>query len=68
VQIDGDAQLAGEMNWLLQNLRWDVAADLERLFGPMVAQQLHRMGSGLAGGIRAAAKAATGLAERLRPR
>jgi ubiquinone biosynthesis accessory factor UbiJ len=66
VQIDGDAQLAGEMNWLLQNLRWDVAADLERLFGPVVAQQLHRMGAGLAAGVRAAVKAATDLAERLR--
>ena len=45
VQIDGDAQLAGDMNWLLQNLRWDVAADLERLFGPAVAQQLHQPGA-----------------------
>ena len=67
VQIDGDAQLASEMNWLLQNLRWDVEADLERLFGPIVAQQLHRLGSGLAAGVRAAVKAATDLAERLRP-
>ena len=68
VQIDGDAQLAGDVNWLLQNLRWDVAADLERLFGPVVAQQLHRLGSALAGGVRAAIKAAADLAERLRPR
>lgn len=68
VQIDGDAQLAGEVNWLLQNLRWDVAADLERLFGPVAAEQLHRMGSGLAAGVRAAVKAATDLAERLRLR
>ena len=37
VQIDGDAQLAGDVNWLLLNLRWDVAADLERLFGPTPA-------------------------------
>ncbi len=68
VQIDGDAQLAGDVNWLMQNLRWDVAADLERFFGPVVAQQLHRMGSLLAGGVRTAVKAATDLAERLRPR
>lgn len=68
VQIDGDAQLAGDMNWLLQNLRWDVAADLERFFGPVVAQQLHRLGSLLAGGIRAAVKTAGDIAERLRPR
>ena len=67
VQIDGDAQLAGDVNWLLQNLRWDVAADLERLFGPVVAQQLHKLGAALAGGVRAAVKAATDQAERLRP-
>ena len=24
VQIDGDAQLAGDVNWLLLNVRWDV--------------------------------------------
>ncbi len=64
VDIDGDAQLAGDINWLLQNLRWDVAADLERLFGPAVAHSLHRLGSALARGIRGATQ---GAAERMRP-
>jgi ubiquinone biosynthesis protein UbiJ len=68
IQIDGDAQLAGDVNWLLHNLRWDVAADLERLFGPVAAEQLHRIGSTLATGLRTALKAAAGLGERLRPR
>jgi ubiquinone biosynthesis protein UbiJ len=68
VQIDGDAQLAGDVNWLLQNLRWDVAADLERLFGPVAAEQLHRIGSAFASGLRTALKAVAGLGERLRPR
>ena len=54
VQIDGDAQLAGDVNWLLQNLRWDVAADLERLFGPTAAQTVHRLGSALAAALRRA--------------
>jgi ubiquinone biosynthesis accessory factor UbiJ len=67
VQIEGDAQFAGDVNWLVQNLRWDVAADLERLFGPVAAQQLHRAGGALARGLRAAVQAASGLAERLRP-
>jgi ubiquinone biosynthesis protein UbiJ len=44
VQVDGNAQLAGDVNWLMQNLRWDAAADLERLFGPVVAQQLAQLG------------------------
>jgi ubiquinone biosynthesis protein UbiJ len=72
VQIDGDAQLAGDVNWLLQNVRWDVAADLERLFGPTLAQPLHRIGSALAKALRAAldlgSRSASGLSERLRPR
>jgi ubiquinone biosynthesis protein UbiJ len=54
VQIEGDAQLAGDVNWLLQNVRWDVAADLDRLFGPTMAQPLHRIGSALAKAMRAA--------------
>ena len=68
VQIDGDAQLAGDVNWLLQNLRWDVAADLERLFGPVVAQQVHKLGSAVAAALRAALKGAAQLGERLRSR
>lgn len=68
VQVEGDAQLAGDVNWLMQNLRWDVAADLERLFGPVMAQQLHQIGSALAQGVRAAVKGASGLRERWRSR
>ena len=34
VDIDGDAQLAADVNWLMQNLRWDVEADLERRARP----------------------------------
>jgi ubiquinone biosynthesis protein UbiJ len=68
LQVEGDAQFAGDINWLTLNLRWDVAADLERLFGPVVAQQLHTAGRGLAAALRAAVRAAQGLGERLRPR
>jgi ubiquinone biosynthesis protein UbiJ len=66
LQIDGDAQLAADVNWLVQNLRWDVAADLERLFGPAVAQQLHRAGSAFASALRSAVRAAQGLGGRWR--
>ena len=54
VDIGGDAQLAGDVNWLMQNLRWDVAGDLERLFGPLVAGQLHHAGRAFAGAVRTA--------------
>ena len=67
VTIDGDAQLAGDVNWLLQNLRWDVAADMERLFGPTVAYPLHRLGSALARGLRSALQGASGLVPRTPP-
>lgn len=68
VAIDGDAQLAGDVNWLMTNLRWDVAADLERLFGPAVAQQLYRLGRGLAHALRAAVQGLGQVTGRLRPR
>jgi ubiquinone biosynthesis protein UbiJ len=68
VQIEGDAQLAGDVNWLLQNVRWDVAADLERFFGPVVAQQLHRVGSALAAALRSASNLAGRGAAGLRSR
>ena len=54
VRIEGDAQLAGDVNWLIENLRWDVAADLERLFGPAAAAPLHQVGRMLAQGLSAA--------------
>jgi len=54
--IAGDAALAGDVRWLVDNLRWDVEADLERLFGSMVARQLGRLGSSLAAGLRGVAQ------------
>jgi ubiquinone biosynthesis accessory factor UbiJ len=69
VQIEGNAQLAGDVNWLLQNLRWDVAADLERVFGTTLARPLHLMGSALASALRKAAGGmAGGVGEALRGR
>jgi ubiquinone biosynthesis protein UbiJ len=67
VRIDGDAELAAEVGWLLQNLRWDVAADLERLFGRAVAQQVHQLGRTLAGALRSALRAVEPIVERFGP-
>jgi len=64
VDISGDAQLAGDVNWLLQNLRWDLAADLERVFPPAVAQGLQRAGSALARGLRTAVQGLDTLRQR----
>lgn len=64
VEIAGDAALATDVQWLIDHLRWDVEADLDRLFGPLVARQLGRLGSALARGMRAVARGATELAAR----
>ncbi len=36
--IEGDAALAADVAWLTLNLRWDIAADLERVLPGSVAQ------------------------------
>ena len=58
--IEGDVQLAGDIDWLLKNLRWDVADDLERLFGPTVAHEVHRLGAALARAMRGAGQVMAG--------
>jgi ubiquinone biosynthesis protein UbiJ len=40
VSIQGDARLATDIGWLMDNLRWDYEDDLARLFGPMPAHQI----------------------------
>ncbi|MCZ2103439.1 MAG: hypothetical protein LC137_03575 [Burkholderiales bacterium] len=37
IRIDGDVQLAGDIHWLAENLRWDVEDDLARLVGDVPA-------------------------------
>lgn len=56
LEIAGDAALATDMQWLVDNLRWDIEADLDRMFGPIVARQIGRLGSALARGLRALAR------------
>ncbi len=40
VKIEGDVQLAAELAWLAENLRWDVEEDLSRLIGDAPAHGL----------------------------
>lgn len=67
VRIDGPAQLAADVNWLLVNLRWDVADDLERFFGAAPARSLRQLGGWLGRGLKAALQGAQSLADRVRP-
>ena len=40
VKIEGDAQLAAELGWLAENLRWDFEEDLSRVLGDVPAHAL----------------------------
>ncbi|PTT75872.1 hypothetical protein DBR42_28045 [Pelomonas sp. HMWF004] len=44
VSVQGDAAFAGEMHWLMDNLRWDIEDDLAALVGPLAARQLAQFG------------------------
>jgi ubiquinone biosynthesis protein UbiJ len=54
LHLQGDARLAADVNWLAENLRWDLAADLERFAGPMSAERLRRSGLAVAQALREA--------------
>ena len=40
VRIEGDVQLAAEVNWLIDHVRWDAEEDLARLIGDASAHTL----------------------------
>ena len=40
LRIEGDVQLASDVNWLAENLRWDAEDDLARLLGDVPAHLL----------------------------
>ncbi len=52
VKIEGDVQLAAELGWLAENLRWDVEEDLSRLIGDAPAHALADMGRRVATGLK----------------
>jgi len=53
VDIQGDVQLAAEVAWLVDNVRWDVEEDLSRVFGDAVAHTLVRMAGTAAQAVKA---------------
>ena len=40
VRVEGDVQLAAEVNWLIDHVRWDAEEDLARLIGDASAHTL----------------------------
>ncbi|MFZ2296339.1 MAG: hypothetical protein WAW46_15040 [Polaromonas sp.] len=51
VRIEGDVQLAAELGWLAENLRWDAEEDLSRLIGDAPAHALADVGRRVATGL-----------------
>ncbi|MDB5744297.1 MAG: hypothetical protein JWR68_2612 [Polaromonas sp.] len=52
VKIEGDVQLAAEIGWLAENLRWDAEEDLSRLVGDAPAHALASAGRKLASSLK----------------
>lgn len=52
VNIDGDVQLAAELGWLAENLRWDAEEDLSRIVGDIPAHAMGDAGRRLAAGLK----------------
>jgi ubiquinone biosynthesis protein UbiJ len=53
VRIAGDVQLAAEVNWLVDHVRWDLEEDLARLLGDAPAHTLAQGGRQAAAALRA---------------
>ena len=64
VDVSGDAAFATDLNWLFDNLRWDVQDDLERVVGAAPAREIARVAGGVAAGLREAARTLSGLVTR----
>ena len=52
VKIEGDVQLAAEIGWLAENLRWDAEEDLSRLIGDAPAHALADVGRRLSVAVK----------------
>lgn len=52
INIEGDVQLAAEVGWLVDHVRWDLEEDLSRLIGDAPAHTLAEAGRRLATGLR----------------
>jgi ubiquinone biosynthesis accessory factor UbiJ len=68
VEIQGDVQLAAEIGWLVDNVRWDAEEDLARLFGDVAAHGLMVQGRALVQALRALAGQAVAGAGQVRDR
>jgi ubiquinone biosynthesis protein UbiJ len=66
IDVAGDAVFAGDVNWLFENLRWDVQDDVARIVGQAPAHEIARVASAVAAAVRGAVGNVAGLAGRWR--
>jgi len=52
IRIEGDVQLAGEINWLVDHVRWDVEEDLARVIGDAPARAVASVAGRAADALR----------------
>lgn len=52
VTISGDVQLAAEVQWLVDHVRWDLEEDLARVFGDAPAHAMAQFGGRMADAVR----------------
>jgi ubiquinone biosynthesis accessory factor UbiJ len=52
VRIEGDVQLAAEVNWLVDHVRWDLEEDVSRVLGDTPAYALGQVARAIAGALR----------------
>ena len=64
VDVSGDAAFASDLNWLFDNLRWDMQDDLARVVGQAPAREIARLAGGIASGVRALVRTVGGLVAR----
>ncbi|RMX05798.1 hypothetical protein D8I35_11595 [Corticibacter populi] len=68
IRIAGDVHLASELNWVIDNVRWDLEEDLARLIGDVpahkVAQVARKVANELRRFVQSATSAASGLARK----
>lgn len=52
VRIEGDVQLAAEVNWLVDHVRWDMEEDLSHVVGDAPAHAMGQAARGMANALR----------------
>jgi ubiquinone biosynthesis accessory factor UbiJ len=64
IGIEGDADFAADVNWLIEHLRWDIEDDLAQIIGATAAHQWVKVGRWAASGFTQAVRALHALTTR----